>query len=298
MATVSSFESLVRPSASDLRQFAELFEPLYLASSDEARRQAVAALSQCLVLPERTMLFIAVQPIAIAAIFLTRARAIDDQVLAAILRSASPDHARAVGRRENLSPRIVEALVGSHQDHASRRTGETARKCTGETARLEREAALREEIKARARALAAPAPMAAPVLLPASETHCGLFVRFARVGETGMLSVTLADALDSSQWLSDRILLDLSGRQLAETLVALAVPHADARFVLSHVYPHLGAASGDIVARLDPAEAGERVASWQRADHYTRTGSKGLTAANTAGEDAAPQRRPSLRVAG
>ena len=43
-----------------------------------------------------------------------------------VLRSTGPDHARAIGRREDLSPAIIEALVGTHQDHASRRTGEAA----------------------------------------------------------------------------------------------------------------------------------------------------------------------------
>ncbi|MBN9269148.1 MAG: hypothetical protein J0J15_02670, partial [Mesorhizobium sp.] len=70
MATVSSFESLRFPSRSDLVQFGELFEQLYAASSDEARRQAVAALSRCPQVPQETALFIARQPIGIAAIFL------------------------------------------------------------------------------------------------------------------------------------------------------------------------------------------------------------------------------------
>ena len=287
IATVSSFESLARPSASDLRQFAELFEPLYLASSDEARRQAVAALSQCHVLPERTMLFIAVQPIAVAAIFLTRSHAIDDRVLAAVLRSASPDHARAIARREDLSPTIIEALVGSHQDHRSRRTGETRQEqqaASAEATRPSREDALREEIKAKARDLARQQPPPPPALVAASEMHQALLVRFARVGETGMLSAALADALSSSQWLSDRILLDLSGQQLAATLLALDIAADDAAFILSRVYRHIGNRSADILARLDRTEARERVESWQRADHYTRSGVPHLDAANAAGE--------------
>jgi uncharacterized protein (DUF2336 family) len=46
MATVSSFEGLQPPTRSELRQFAELFTPLFTASSDEAKRQAVAAASR------------------------------------------------------------------------------------------------------------------------------------------------------------------------------------------------------------------------------------------------------------
>ena len=179
MATVSSFESLRFPSKSDLRQFGELFEPLYAASSEEARRQAVAALSRCPQVPDEIALFIARQPIAIAAIFLMGARTIADVTLMRILRSTGPDHARAIGRREDLSPAVIEALVGTHQDHASRRTGEDREAALREAARLEREEQIREELRALVRA-AAPAVEAPVRLDPASETHQALFVRFAR----------------------------------------------------------------------------------------------------------------------
>ncbi|UDF30323.1 UNVERIFIED_ORG: hypothetical protein LHK14_03035 [Roseateles sp. XES5] len=269
MATVSSFESLRFPSKSDLRQFGELFEPLYAASSEEARRQAVAALSRCPQVPDETALFIARQPIAIAAIFLMGARTIADVTLMRILRSTGPDHARAIGRREDLSPAIIEALVGTHQDHASRRTGEDREAALREAARLEREEQIRDELRALVRA-ATPAVETPVRLDPASETHQALFVRFARAGEVGMLSVTLADALASSQWLSERILLDVSGRQLAETLLALALPAEDNLFMLAKIYPHLAEGGAEtLLASLDPAEATQRVESWQRADRYT-----------------------------
>ncbi|MCF3642614.1 hypothetical protein LXM94_21820, partial [Rhizobium sp. TRM95111] len=127
MATVSSFESLARPGHSDLRQFAELFEPLYLASSEEARRQAVAALSRCRAIPEPTARFLARQPIGVAAILITGSRVLSDETLLAILADASPDHARAVALRDDLSPRLVEALVGHHRSARSRRPAEAAR---------------------------------------------------------------------------------------------------------------------------------------------------------------------------
>lgn len=272
MATVSSFESLRFPSKSDMLQFGELFEPLYTASSEEARRQAVAALSRCPQVPEETALFIARQPIGIAAIFLMGSKAIGDSVLMRILRAAGPDHARAIGQRDDLSPAIVEALVGTHQDHASRRTGEAREAALGEAARLEREEQIREELRALVRD-ATPAGEAPPGLEPASGMHQVLLVRFARAGEIGMIAVTLADALSSSQWLSERILLDISGRQLAETLLALDVPQADALFVLKSIYPHLAETSAEaLLAALDPAEAIRRVESWQRADSYTNGG--------------------------
>ena len=269
MATVSSFESLRFPSRSDLRQFGELFEPLYSASTDEARRQAVAALSRCPQVPDETALFIAHQPIGIAAIFLMGSKAIPDVTLMRILRVAGPDHARAIGKRDDLSPTVIEALVGSHQDHASRRTGDDRATALAEAARLQREEDIRDELRALMRA-ATPAIEAPAQLEPASEVHQGLFVRFARAGEVGMLAVTLADALASSQWLSERILLDISGRQLAETLVALDVPAQDSLFVLGKIYPHLAGGTGEaLLSSLDPTEAILRVESWQRADSYT-----------------------------
>ena len=269
MATVSSFESLRFPSKSDLHQFGELFEPLYAAPRAEARRQALAALLRCPQVRDETALFIARQPIAIAAIFLMGARTIAEPTLLRILRAAGPDHARAIGRREDLSPAIVEALVGTHQDHASRRTGEDRAAALREAERLEREEQIRDELRALVRA-AAPAVEAPVRLDPATETHQALFVRFARAGEVGMIAVTLADALASSQWLSERILLDVSGRQLAETLLALEIPAADSLFLLARIYPHLAEGGAEtLLASLDAAEATRRVESWQRADRYT-----------------------------
>jgi uncharacterized protein (DUF2336 family) len=273
MATVSSYESLRYPQRSDLRQFAELFEPLYLASSDEARRQAVAALSRCPQLPEPTALFIGCRPIGIAAIFLTGSTAITDRTLIRILKATGPDHARAIGRRDNLSPAIIEALVGSHQDHRVLRSDSgSGTRQDAEALRVDREEKLREEIRALALA-AAPKTRSRVTLVPASGIHQALFVRFARAGETGMLSVSLADALGTSQWLSERILLDVSGRQLAETLVALCLPPEDTAFILSRTYTHLTHGGAEtLVASLDPARAIERVESWQRADSYTNGG--------------------------
>jgi uncharacterized protein (DUF2336 family) len=294
MATVSSFESLRFPSRSDLRQFAELFEQLYNASTEEARRQAVAALSRCPQIPDETAFFIARQPIGIAAIFLMGSKAIADATLLRILRAAGPEHAHAIGQRDDLSPAVVEALVGTHQDHASRKTGEDRAAALKESARLEREEKIRDELRALMRA-AAPEVQARARLEPATEVHQALLVRFARAGEIGMLSVTLADALASSQWLSERILLDVSGRQLAETLLALEVPEADTIFVLSKIYPHLAEGRAEtLLASLDAAEAILRVESWQRADSYTN--GDGLPKA--ANGDGARQDQARQRAAG
>lgn len=304
MATVSSFESLTHPSRSDQKQFHELFVPTYLASSIEARRQAVAALSQCAAVPEATSLFIAHEPIGIAAIFLTRSAALSARLLMQILRTASPAHARAIECRDDLTPQLIERLVDLHREHRSRgpvaikpaaiEPAATEPAATG-ARRLAREEELREEIKAlvRAQAPAAAGPVALAVI---GETHLALIVRFARTGETGMVGVALADALGSSQWLAERILLDVSGSQFATTLVALDMPAGDAGYVLSRLYPHLARAAGTaadgsraavLLADLDRTACIERVESWRRADAYTWSGQPHVPANIDAGRPAA-----------
>ena len=296
MATVSSFESLAHPSRSDQRQFHELFVPTYLASSDEARRQAVAALSQCAAVPEATALFIAREPIGIAAIFLTRSAALSPRLLMEILHTASPAHARAIECRDDLSPQTIERLVDLHREHRSRGPV-TVEPAATEARRLAREEDLREELKAlvRAQAPAETGSETGPTGLAAiGEVHLALIVRFARAGETGMFCVTLADALGSSQWLSERILLDVSGLQLATTLVALDAPAEDSAMVLARLYPHLaeaaeaargGSRAAALVADLGRAACIERVESWRRADAYTYAGQPPAPANSDRGSD-------------
>lgn len=297
MATVSSFESLAHPSRSDHRQFHELFVPTYLASSDEARRQAVAALSQCAAVPEATSLFIAREPIEIAAIFLTRSAALSPRLLMEILHTASPAHARAIECRDDLSPQMIERLVDLHRQHRSRGPV-TVDPAATEARRLAREDELREELKALVRAQVQ-AEIGPVGLVAIGEVHLALIVRFARAGETGMFCVALADALGSSQWLSERILLDVSGLQLATTLVALDAPAEDSAMMLSRLYPHLAeaaeAARGEsraaaLVADLGRAACIERVESWRRADAYTYAGQPLAPANSDAGQTDAGRR--------
>lgn len=120
MATVTSFDSLQHPTKSELRQFAELFLPLFQASTDDAKRQAVASLSQCENVPPAVALFIASQPIGICATFLTASPSLDDQTLITIARTQGSAHAKAIVRRAALSPTVIDALVGLR--HARTRT--------------------------------------------------------------------------------------------------------------------------------------------------------------------------------
>lgn len=284
MATVTSFESLRAPRKSEMKQFAELFEPLFLGSSDEARRQAAAALSQCSHVPEVVALLIGSMPISIAAIFLTRSQAIPDRTLVSIIRQQGPAHASAIARRDRLSASVVDALVEYHKPAAAsgqllgatRRPVPTASAATAsadqaDADRIARENKLRDEIKALAgvRSFESEPPAG---IRPIDELHEALLVRFALSGETVLFAGTLADALGASHALAERILLDVSGQQLAVTLAAMDFPSGDMPSLLVALYPHLGERLGgstraDILIRNIDREAGrERVETWLRAD--------------------------------
>ncbi len=387
MATVSSFEGLQPPTRSELRQFAELFTPLFAASSDEAKRQAVAALSQCPEIPQAVALFIGCQPIGIAASFLISSPSIDDDTLIAVARMQGIDHMRAIVSRDSLSPRVIDVLVGLR--HAGpKRVSETAapefvanamaveptapvvaaeemparmvveptqftiipvapevseipaaiaevamaaptpvviRPNDSIAARilaaaeiappvakpLVVETAAPESIAVTAPVLSAP-PLPAPVLPAVAATttsadredemrdaikglarHLGgddtdrlglrtlstlqsaLLVRFARSREALPFATALADALSASRWLSERIMLDMSGQQLATTLTSIGMDFSDAVFILEKLYPHLAEAQHSVTRAwmvldaLDPEECHARVESWRRADSYT-----------------------------
>lgn len=287
MATVTSFDGLVRPSKSELRQFAELFRPLFLASTDEAKRQAVAALSQCPHVPAAVALFIGSQPIGIAAPFLAGSQIIDDDTLITIARSQGAAHIKAIVRRENLSPKVIDALVGLRQIEPRRETVADAPpvafeaspvvlapSLAPETASVTREEGLRREIKQMAADLAAREDDRLG-LRSLSETQAALLVRFAREREASHFASTLADALSASRWLAERILLDMSGLQLATTLTSLGTDFLDAAFMLERFYPQLAEIRGSVsrawqvLDDLDPAECDARVEAWRRADSYT-----------------------------
>lgn len=290
MATVTSFEDLDHPTKSELRQFAELFTPLFTASSEEARRQAVAALSQSSHVPPSVAFFIASQPIAVAAPFLTASTCLSDEALITIARTQGADHAHAIARRENLSVEVVDALVSlrqSRQPSLPRKTvlveaqtvaspapaaNQTSAPAPQPTA--DREEALRRQLK-----------QMAGHHTRASEDRLGLrsitlvqealLVRFARAREADAFATTLADTLSASRWLAERIMLDISGHQLATTLKGIGMQRQETLFILERLYSHLreeiaGTTRSQILwAALDEDDCGQRVEAWRRADRYT-----------------------------
>jgi uncharacterized protein (DUF2336 family) len=307
MATVSSFEGLQPPTRSELRQFAELFTPLFTASSDEAKRQAVAALSQCPQIPQAVALFVGCQSIGIAAPFLTSSPAIDDDTLIAVARMQGSAHMKAIVSRDALSPRVIDALVGlrhaeTRQAMATMTATPPAPQGVAEQVAVEpqalapgnaatitaREAAiagseaaivnLEEQTRDRIRGLARHLGRDDTDRLglrSLSGVQAALLVRFARNREAPQFATALADALAASRWLAERIMLDISGQQLATTLTSLGIDFLDAVFVLEKLYPHLAETQHSVTRAwmvldaLDPEECNARVESWRRADRYT-----------------------------
>ncbi len=287
MATVSSFQEIRYPKREELRQFAELFLPLYRNSSIETRRQVAAALASSSALPDSICFFLGSQPITIAAPFLTSSRAISEETLISIARTQGPAHARAIAKREELSPTLVDALAALHNGSNLRHSEEglmsaaqdraTAEDQAREEARQAREEALRDTLRELGAMEPAEQAVAAtlPVLKGLSGLNAALLVRFSRDREASYFASTLADALDSSRGLAERIMLDVSGRQLATTLIALGTPLGEARQILCSFYPHLLRASDgrthaqEIISTLTPVDCVERVEAWRRADHFT-----------------------------
>lgn len=291
MATVTNFENVSHPSKTDLRQFAELFMPLFNASTDEAKREAIAALSQHPSVPSAVAFFIACQPISLAAPFLISSKCLDDDTLITIARTQGAAHARAIVRREDLSPTVIDALVGlRHAEDLKRPDGETTAaepqaaespeepKAQEKTDTIAAASALEEEMRQRIKQMAHHLNRPESDVLGLrrlSEVQEALLVRFARERNARQFAVALADSLSSSYWLSERIMLDISGAQLATTLTGLGMEFSEAAFVLQCFYPHLSAAEGDmsraeaLLDRLDIVECEERLESWRRADSYT-----------------------------
>lgn len=295
MATVTSFENVRHPRKSELRQFAELFAPLFQASSEEARRQAVAALSQNPNVPPAVAIFIASQPIAIAAPFLASSPCLSDDLLIMIARTQGAAHARAIVRRQALSPTVIDALVGLRHSlgsprHADERSGDVPP--APEKARQDHSEELRQRIKRLANHLSAPASdrLGMRTITPMQEA---LLVRFARTGEAGHFCSALAEVLSASRWLAERIMLDISGRQLAVTLTGVAVPPEETVFMLKSLYPHLSEPVAELTRAdallrdLDPIDCADRIETWRRADSYTYRQGSAATAesSDAAGTD-------------
>ncbi len=202
MATVTNFETVPHPSKTDLRQFAELFMPLFNASTEEAKREAIAALSQHPNVPSAVAFFIACQPISIAAPFLISSKCLDDDTLITIARTQGAAHARAIVRREDLSPTVIDALVSlRHMEDLKRPDDATppampepaiAQPADVEIKSTAVEEEMRQRIKRMAHQLSRPESDVLG-LRRLSDVQEALLVRFARERDARQFAVTLAD---------------------------------------------------------------------------------------------------------
>lgn len=111
-------------------------------------------------------------------------------------------------------------------------------------------------------------------ILP-QQSHLDRVARFATSGDAHWFATALADAMSSSFSLAERIMLDLSGQQLATTMLALGSQKTDIARALETYFPHLAerahmASKAELmILSLDPEDCAARLDAWVRADAYT-----------------------------
>ena len=99
--------------------------------------------------------------------------------------------------------------------------------------------------------------------------------RHAATDQESWFATALADAMGASYALAERIMMDLSGRQLATALIGLGAPESTITSALESFFPHLAKPSArhtlatDLIEELDSDSCAARLQAWQRADSYT-----------------------------
>jgi uncharacterized protein (DUF2336 family) len=108
-----------------------------------------------------------------------------------------------------------------------------------------------------------------------AEARLNQLARYARPDHESWFATALADAMETSYALAERIMMDLSGRQLATALIGLKAPPETTKAALESFFPHLSKPSmrltqaNDLILDLDPQACADRLSAWQRADRYT-----------------------------
>ncbi len=99
--------------------------------------------------------------------------------------------------------------------------------------------------------------------------------RHAKTDQESFFATALADAMGASFALAERIMMDLSGRQLATAMIGLGAPDSTVKSALESFFPHLAKPSErhtlatDLIEELDSESCVARLQIWQRADSYT-----------------------------
>ncbi len=282
LAAIAGFEALAHPTSRDQRQFSNLFLGLFPYVKDETRRIAAAALSRLVHLPDCIAGHIADQPVRVAAPFLAFSSCVNDRLLLRAVARHGVPHARAISRRKSLSPALISALTAL-EDPAIERSlrvrgaiaGESSRDGHGHAAAQQRsEENLRHRIKDMARnhlrmdqALGDRKQRGVLGELLAKQARSRNPIRFAEC---------LALALRTNRKLSDRILLDPSGRQLAMALQTLEIAELHALSILEGMFPHLARTSENmrhsrlLLQSCDAVESARKVDAWRRANEESR----------------------------
>lgn len=105
--------------------------------------------------------------------------------------------------------------------------------------------------------------------------HLERLARFAASGDAHWFATALADAMNASFALAERIMLDLSGRQLGTTMAALGSDEWIIVTALETYFPHMAergenaTRANELVAALERESCRARLDSWLRADAYT-----------------------------
>lgn len=109
-AAISAFCSLTRPTRREIGQIEDLTIPLFESVSVESRRFVAAALSECENAPAALVRRLCEETVDIAAPLLVRSRVLTDIDLIALIGRYGLPHARAIARREDLNPTIVNLI--------------------------------------------------------------------------------------------------------------------------------------------------------------------------------------------
>jgi uncharacterized protein (DUF2336 family) len=124
-------------------------------------------------------------------------------------------------------------------------------------------------------AIAKPAEASASARRRVGDVRLAQLARHAQTDQESWFATALADAMGASFALAERIMMDLSGRQLATAMIGLGAPESTIKSALESFFPHLAKPSTrhtmatDLIAELDSETCEARLQAWQRADSYT-----------------------------
>lgn len=281
LAAIAGFEALKHPTSQDMRQFSNLFSGLFELTRDDTRRTAAASLSRLKQLPQDVILTVADQPIHICAPFLALSPCLTAQVLLQTITRHGQDHARAIARRETLSPTVVEALNALDnetvaealrlRDESERGSG-VALLEADEAKKHDNEEQLRTRIKDMALRRGAARQEPRPVQQEIGRPDNARLVEAAEAGRPLLFNKLLARSLSSDVSLAERIMLDVSGRQLTMALYAVGMNEAEIVRTLIGLFPLLQRTSGGVqyaellLHSVDRDDSDERVRAWARAN--------------------------------